>query len=95
MEFGGPFSDNSLVTTLSKIKITRVRFPARCSSRLNPNVKDLIWRLICVDVKARMHVSMMHLHEWMRRPIVTTKSTLGNSSAMMIDNQQPGNSYER
>ena len=46
--------------------ILRVRFPSRCSSRLNQDVKDLIWRLICVDVKARMHVSMLHLHQWMR-----------------------------
>ena len=43
-----------------------MRFPSRCSSRLNQDVKDLIWRLICVDVKARMHVSMLHLHQWMR-----------------------------
>ena len=60
----------------------RVRFPSRCNAKLNAELKDLIWRLICVDPQNRMHVSMLHLHNWMRRPDMT-KSQMQSLTRMI------------
>ena len=67
-------------------KLFSVRFPSRCSSKLNPDIKDLIWRLICVDVKSRMHVSMIHLHQWTRRLEERPRKSLIMSRTNVVDN---------
>jgi len=86
-----PYDDSNVRKMLKDQLRQRVRFPSRCSSRLNPDIKDLIWRLICVDVKARMHVSTLHLHQWIRRPDdrrLQNKSTAELSRVNIVDQSQ-------
>lgn len=61
-----PYDDSNVRKMLKEQLKARVRFPSRCVSKLNTDVKDLIYRLICIDPKQRMHVSMLHLHQWLR-----------------------------
>jgi len=62
-----PYDDSNVRKMLKEQLSRKVRFPSRWNSKLNSELKDLIWRLICVDPKARLQVSMLHLHNWIRR----------------------------
>lgn len=77
-----PYDDSNVRKMLKEQLARKVRFPSRCNSKLNAELKDLIWRLICVDTKQRLHVSMLHLHNWMRRPD-QTKSQLQSLTRMV------------
>jgi len=81
-----PYDDSNVRKMLKEQLRQRVRFPSRCSSKLNPDIKDLIWRLICVDVKSRMHVSMIHLHQWTRRLEERPRKSLILSRTNVVDN---------
>jgi len=89
-----PYDDSNVRKMLKEQLARKVRFPSRCNSKLNAELKDLIWRLICVDPKSRMHVSMLHLHNWMRRPD-TTKSQLQSLTRMVVGESSASNVIEK
>jgi len=88
-----PYDDSNVRKMLKEQLARKVRFPSRCNAKLNAELKDLIWRLICVDPQNRMHVSMLHLHNWMRRPDAT-KSQM-QSLTRMIQGSPRSSDVER
>lgn len=61
-----PYDDSNVRKMLKEQLKTRVRFPSRCAQSLDSEIKDIIYRLICIDPKQRMNVSMLHLHKWLK-----------------------------
>jgi len=82
-----PYDDSNVRKMLKEQLARRVRFPSRCVSRLNDELRDLIWRLICVDSKSRIQVQMLHLHNWVRRPD-QNKSQLQSITQLSQDRTQ-------